>query len=276
MKTNSILVLVLFIISAISLFAALPVVEYFSSPTLDNTWDQFWPLSATLESVPAGTDGIADPPGGNGYIGRSTAPNTGASSSGHVTGDLTDANYSVEAWVWIPVVNTADVPDDFWYQQLVFYQSVAQTAPYGRLHAQFNLNTTAIAAPRIRCQTSDGSTFYTFPTSGWVHPTDFTYSEGWHKLKIAITGQTAVCYYDDAQLAGTADWSSTHPGITAGRFGFGQYVDGAGTHMLYVDNFKAWATAGTEPPDQPTPTPAATPSPTPAGFAGAENWTWYE
>lgn len=251
---------------AVSAFGAVPMTEYFSGPSLVNTWEQFWTTDATLESVAAGTDGIPDAPGGNGYIGRSSAVNTGASTSGNLIGEYTDANYTVQAWLWTPVVNAATGGEAYWYQMLVFYRITdAQSATnfgYGRLHAQFNLDTGIISAPRIRLQITNPGFVH---TDAWSSPTDFTYSEGWHKFKVEITGTTANSYYDDS-LLGASDWTTDGPERNAGKFGIGQYFDGAGNPTLYLDNFKAWTTGGTEPAD-PTPTPPP---------LSAQNWTYYE
>ena len=252
---------------AVPALMALPLTEYFSDSTIVNTYEQFWTLDATLESVPGGTDGIPDAPGGNGYIGKMTAEGTAATTSGQLLGEYTDVDYTVQSWLWTPVVNTADPPDNYWYQMLVFYRitdAQATTYGYGRLHTQFNLDTNEIAAPRIRLQfTIPG--FVTAATVVWTSPTDFTHSEGWHKLKVEITGTTANCYYDDS-LLGSSDWTSTVPERTAGKCGIGQYVNAAATRSIYIDNFKAWTTGGSEPAD-PTPTPPP---------LNAQNWTYYE
>ncbi|GAI55299.1 unnamed protein product, partial [marine sediment metagenome] len=163
--------------------------------------------------------------------------NVGPSASGQLLGEYTDVDYTVQAYLWTPVVNTSDPPDDYWYQMLVFYRitdAEATTYGYGRLHTHFNLDTSEISAPRIRLQfTIPG--FVDAATVVWTSPTDFTHSEGWHKLKVEITGTTANCYYDDS-LLGSADWTSTVPERNAGKFGFGQYVNAAGTRSIYIDN----------------------------------------
>lgn len=265
MQRTIFLSVLLVVCLAVPALAALPVTEYFSGPTIVNTYDQFWTTDATLESVPGGTDGISDAPGGNGYIGRSTCEALGYASNGHITGEYTDASYTIQAYVWIPVVNTVLEPDDYWYQQLIFYRITdAEDATYygyGRLHTQFN-EEASITGPRIRLQITNPGFVH---TTQWLSPTDFTHSEGWHKLKVEITGTTANCYYDDS-LLGAADWTIDAPERNAGKFGFGQYIDGAGTRSLYIDNLKVWTTGSAEPAD-----PTATPPP-----LNAQNWTYYE
>lgn len=266
--------LLLFLIGITSqIFAALPVIEPFNDSNIQNTWEQFWTTSAVLEAVSAGTDGIPDSPKGDGWFGRSTVTTTAASSSGHVTGDFSDTNYTLQAYIYTPVVNTDSGPDAYWYQMLVFYRQT-DTGNYGRFHTQFNTFGGAIPAPRIRCQVAP-SPWY---TRTWTSPTDFTAPDtsSWHKLKIEITGTTAICYFDDQKLPDPQpDWTSSFPGRNSGKFGFGQYIDDAGTRSLYIDMFKAWSTGSAEPAD-PTPVPTPTPSPSPTPGTSAENWMYYE
>jgi len=270
MKRTALFAALLLAVSSLAT-AQLPFVEYFSSPVLSATPEQFWTTDATLESVPEGTDGIPGPPpfGGDGYIGRSSATVTTYMSAGNVYGTSADADYTMKAWLWTPVVDTLDEPDDYWYQMLIFYRLVDADDPtyygYGRVHAQFN----EAVANRIRLQITNPAFAH---TTEWVSPTNFQHSEGWHEFVVALTGTTADVYYD-GDLLGSADWTTDAPQRNAGRYGFGQYIDGAGTRSIYVDNFKVWETGGVEPADQqvpPTPTPTITPI-----VAGSQSWNHY-
>ncbi len=258
---------------AVSLFAAFPVFEFYGN-TIQNSWEEFWTLTSTLEMVPAGTDGIADAPGGDGYFGKLTGVATGYISCGKLLGDLTDTNYTLKTQMYIPVVNTDAEPDDYWYQMLIFYRD---DGGYARLHAQFNTFGGAIPAPRFRLQVANPS--FVSPNPGaWTAPTDFATpsASAWHEMKVEITGTTALVYYDGTQLTGTADWTATAATRAAGKYGFGQYIDGAGTRSIYIDQFKAYQ--GTEPPlptATPTPAPTITPAPTPF-TTDAKNWSHYE
>lgn len=265
MKKISILALSLFIVSAASFATDFPVIEPFNGPLLQNVWEQFWTVDATLTSAIAAGEECGDSPLGDGYVGKSECDTTIATTSGNLTGEETDSDYTVQAYIYTRVTDEADpgdtLLDDYWYQMLVFYRD---TGGYGRLHTHFNLAGVASgpASPRIRCQITNPGFVYTL---GWAS-TDFTVpaSDSWHKMKIEITGTTALCYFDDLQLAGTADWTAEAATRSAGKFGFGQYMDAGGVRSLYVDMFKAWK--GAEPPD-PTPTPAP---------LSADNWTHYE
>ena len=216
------------------LMAALPVTETFAGGTIVNTWEQFWTVDSTLTAVPNGTDGKTTP-AADGYFGKDECVATGATTSGKITGDFTDTSYTVEAYLYTPVYNTYTGFEAYHYQMLVFYRD---SGGYGRLHAQFNTFGGAIPAPRIRCQIANPS--FVAPNPGaWTSPTNFTHSEGWHIFKIEITGTVANCYYDTT-LLGVADWTATAATRTAGKFGFGQYMDDVGTGNLYVDEFKAY------------------------------------
>ena len=152
-----------------------------------------------------------------------------------------------------------------------FYQETAADDAtyygYGRLHAQFNEFGGTIPVPRLRLQITNPAFAH---TTEWTSPTDFTHSQGWHEMKVEVSGTTANCYFDGG-LLGNADWTSAAPERSSGRFGFGQYIDGAGTRSLYIDNFKAWTTGTSEPADQPVPT--ATPTPF---KSEAQDWMQYE
>jgi hypothetical protein len=252
-----------------ALYADFPVFEFYGS-SLINTWEQFWTVDGTLESVAAGTDGIADPTGGDGYFGRSNCNSTGATTSGNLTGNLTDTNYNLKTQVYTHVVNEADgLPRAYWYQMLVFYRDANG---YGRFHTHFNQTALGTpASPRIRLQITNPAFVYTL---AWASPTDFTAptTSSWHEMKVEISGTTALCYFDGVQLAGTADWTSAAPTRSAGKFGFGQYIDGADNVSTYLDQFKAYQ--GAEPP---APTPTQTPTPTPIPLSvESQNWTIYE
>ncbi|MBN1900123.1 hypothetical protein JW926_02205 [Candidatus Sumerlaeota bacterium] len=268
---KKIFILMIVLMSAVYAGATtFPVIEPFHDETIDLTWEQFWTNSATLESVQASGESCGDSSLGDEYIGKTTCTTTGTGSSGHVTGEDTDSNYTIQAYVYTPVVNTDAAPQDYWYQQLVFYRIGATggvPTSYGRLHTHFNTFGGDIPAPRIRIMVGTYSLIWSAP--------DFTVpvSSSWHKMKIELNGTTANCYFDDLLLPGTVDWTSASPGVTAGRFGFGQYMNGAGTLSMYVDMFKAYQ--GAEPPDPPVPTPTDTPVPTPTLLA-AQNWMYFE
>lgn len=245
-----------------------PVIEPFNGPTVNNTWEQLWTVDSTLESVQASGEACGDSPLGDGYIGKATCDTSFASTSGNITGEDTDSDYTLQAYIYTEVTNELDpgdtLIDDYWYQMLAFYRVPGN---YGRFHTHFNQAAIAVTppTPRIRLQIANPSFVYTM---AWVSP-DFTppSTSSWHKMKIELTGTTALCYFDDAQLPGTADWTAEASSRNAGKFGFGQYMDAAGIRSLYVDMFKAYK--GSEPPD-PTPTP------TPEPPAAAQNWMYFE
>ena len=258
MKKISILTILVFSALIISAAAQLQFVEPFDSDTIYNTYEEFWTDPSDLEVTTPGDEGIADSPEADGYFGKQTLAATGYASTGKVAGFETDSDYTVQAYIYTPVVNTADEPDDYWYQMLIFYRD---EGGYCRFHTQFNEDSTVIDNPRIRLQITNPSFAY---TEIWESPSDFTHSEGWHFMKAEITGTTADCYFDETYL-GTADWTADAATRDAGKFGFGQYIDGEGTRSLYIDMFKAYQ--GSEPP---------WPTPTPEPVLGAQNWTHYE
>jgi len=215
------------------LIAALPVTETFAGGTIVNTWEQFWTVDSTLTAVPNGTDGKTTP-AADGYFGKDECVAAAATTSGKITGDFTDTSYTVEAYLYTPVYNTGTGFEAYHYQMLVFYRD---SGGYGRLHTHFNETPLGTPpSPRIRCQITNPGFVY---TAAWTSPTNFTHSEGWHIFKIEITGTVANCYYDTT-LLGVADWTLTAATRTAGKFGFGQYMDDVGTGDLYVDEFKAY------------------------------------
>ena len=268
-----ILFVFLCVITPTVLLADFPYFEFFGS-SLRNTYGEMWTLTGTLESVPNGTDSIPNPPGGDGYFGKLSAVFATANTCGKLLGTDTDTNYTIKAKIYIPVVNVPDgtTGDDYWYQSIVFYYT--GYGEYGRFHTHFNLTPLGSApplSPRIRLQVVTGSAFVY--TLGWAGTTDFTVpaSSSWHELKMVLSGTTALCYFDGTQLPGTADWTSTAASRTAGRFGFGEYFDDAGSPLFYIDQFKAW-TSPSEPPD---PIPTATPTPTPIPMS-VKIWSHYE
>ena len=266
MKKILILSLSLFIVSAASFATDFPVIEPFNGPLLYNTYVQFWTVDATLSSVPAASEECGDSPLGDGWVGKSQCVSTGATTSGHLTGEETDSDYTVQAYLYTRVVNVPDdgaAYDDWWYQMLVFYRE--DPGGYCRFHAHFNQTDVAGApypCPRLRVNVANPTFVY---TTGWGS-SDFTVptADSWHKMKVEVTGTTALCYFDDIQLSGTPDWTTAAPTRAQGRFGFGQYQDAAADCSLYIDMFKCWK--GAEPPD-PTPTPPP---------LSADNWTHYE
>jgi hypothetical protein len=221
--------------------------------------------------VLASGEACGDSPLADGYIGKSSCTTTIATTCGHQIGEDTDTNYSLTAHIYTQVTNELDpgdiLIDDYWYQMLVFYRIPGN---YGRFHTHFNQAAIVVTppTPRIRLQIANPTFVY---TKAWVSP-DFTppSTSSWHKMKMELTGTTAVCYFDDVQLPGTADWTAEASSRNAGKFGFGQYIDDVGARSLYVDMFKAYQ--GSEPPD---PTPP-TPTPTPAPPTSAQNWMYYE
>ncbi len=243
-------------LSVTAAYAQFPVFEGFFPP-IQNTWDEFWTVDTTLLIVPDGTDGIADRTGGSGYFLKNGLTATAATSSGKVAGNETDTNYTVQAYIYTPVVNANAAPDDYWYQMLLFYRDANG---YGRIHAHFNTDNTVAgleSGPRIRLQITNPTFVH---TTVWTSPADFTHSQGWHHFKVEATGTTANCYYDSA-LLGAVDWTADAATRTAGRFGFGQYQNGAGEKYIYVTGFKAYQ--GSEPAD---PTPPLL----------SQNWSMYE
>jgi hypothetical protein len=235
------------------------VIEPFNGPVVYNEWSAFY-NEPVLGAVKASTQGIDDSPLGDGWIGKSYFNAPTYSTAGSVIGNDTDSDYTIQAYVYTPVVDTDQEPDDYWYQMLIFYRT---GGGYARLHTQFNKNTTVIPNPRIRCQIANPGFVY---EKVWEDPTGFTCpaSSSWHKMKVVLSGTTAQCYFDDVELPGGADWTTEAASRNSGKFGFGQFIDGAGARSLYVDMFKAYK--GSEPAD---------PTPTPAPLA-AENWMYYE
>jgi hypothetical protein len=239
-------------LSVTAAYAQFPVFEGFFPP-MQNTWEQFWTVDSINLLVPDGTDGIPVNPEGSGYMIKNGYNAEGYISAGVVTGNETDNNYTLQAWVYTPVFNTTAEPDDYLYQMLIFHRDANG---YGRMHTHFNEDST-IDGPRIRLQITNPSFAH---TTAWYSPADFLASEGWHFMKIEVGETTATCYYDGG-LLGTADWTSDAPAKTAGKFGYGQYIDGAGERYVYLSEFKAYQ--GTEPPDPEPP-------------LEAQNWSVYE
>ena len=244
-----------------------PVIEPFYGGGIQNTWEEFWTTETTLEETTPAAEGIDDSPKGDGFFGKNNLNyETGAASGGKVIGEITDADYTLQAYIYTRVTDAPDdnaLLEDYWYQMIIFYQG-ENYLNYGRFHTHFNTHTDF--TPRIRCQAHGTG----WANAIWYDPGDFTVpeSDSWHKMKIVLSGTTATCYFDETEL-GLHDWTSDEPTINAGKFGFAQYIDAAGDKALYIDMFKAWQ--GAEPPD-PTPTPTPTPTPPPIS---AQNWIHY-
>jgi hypothetical protein len=122
-----------------------PVIEPFDSSKINNTWEQFWWVDATLESVQASGEYCGFSPQGDRYIGKSTCDTNMPSTSGHQTGEDTDTSYTLQAYIYTEVTNELDPDDilieDYWYQMLIFYRTGptgAGATAYGRFHTHLN------------------------------------------------------------------------------------------------------------------------------------------
>ena len=153
-------ILTVILLTAVSAYSTtFPVIEPFNGPVVNNTWEEFWTNSTTLESVQASGESCGDSPLGDGYIGKSTCTTTSAGSSGNVTGEDTDSDYTIQGYLYTPVVNTDTGPEAYWYQMLIFYRTGATggiATSYGRFHTHFNTFGGDIPAPRIRVTVSGG------------------------------------------------------------------------------------------------------------------------
>lgn len=254
MKQLLLFTVIMFCVAAMPTFAALPFEDLFDSSGPKTDWGTgtynggLFGLNGTLSVVSSDTDWrgtTINPPDGNtdGYFGKLSFAATGYATAWRTTGEDTDTEYTLEAKIYTPLVNTPDEPDDYLYQMLVFYETAAG---YGRLHTQFNLDTTVLpAGPRIRFQTTHGG----FQTPLVVSsPATFTATEGWHTFRVEISAaKTANCYFDTTFL-GTADFSGV-AGADGGKYGFGTYIDGdtaGNARSIYIDDFKAFSTTPVE------------------------------
>ena len=244
-------------------FAAVPFTDDFDSSGPIGDWiaegafgsrGDFETVDATTENDWRGTAIGAPADNTDGYIGKLSWVADTLGTVWRTAGEETDADYIVEADVFIPVVDAAAPPDDYLYQGLLFY---VNAGGYGRFHAHWNTDSSLAGledGPRMRVQTTTGG----FNTPLLItSPADFTAAEGWHKMKVDLVGDQFTVSLDGT-VVGTGTIDASHS--PNGQFGIMTFIDGASSpdeRAVYVDNFSATA--------QPQPTDVQ-----------AENWTAYE
>lgn len=245
MKRSVFCALVLMLAFSVSSFAAtVPFEDLFdaSGPKADwaaDTGATFF--NGTFETVSTDLDWrgttVNPPAGSDGYFAKLAWAATGYMTAWRCVGQGTEKDYAIQCKVYAPIVNTADEPDDFLYQMIIFNYNAGG---YGRLHFQFNENTTAIAKPRIRLQASHSGALVTRLTL--LSPDNLTHQEKWYDVRLLVnaTAKTTTFYMDGVEM-GVADHSADTGFENGGKAGVGTYVDGdtAGlARTAYFDNFK--------------------------------------
>ena len=238
MKSKIVVMIALFGCAVMSVYAALPFTDEFSSSGPNAGWTEWFNTGGSLTCVSSDVDWRAvtvnPPSGSDGYFGKSTYTAATYASHGWKAGDTTDANYTVEVKIFVPQVSGTAEPDDYLYQQLLVHVD-QPVGHYVRMHAQYNDDT----SNRVRVQIVQSSFVKTVSATGL-----FTGGDAWHTFKAVVNGTSGDFYLDTTQISGaTITWGTEGPDVIDGQFGFGQFIDGAGTRSIYVDAFSATANA---------------------------------
>lgn len=184
---------------------------------------------------------VNSPAVSDGFFGKLAWAPAAAGTAWRLVGDGSEQNYTIEAKVFAPVVNQPNntSADDYLYQILFFN---VNANGYCRFHFQLNQGT-AIAAPRIRIQSTYGGFFTPVALAS---PGDFTLAEKWWDVKLVInnTASTVETFLDGVSK-GVGDFSTRPDFATGGKFGFGQYIDDpvAVDRTVYVDAFTVTSNA---------------------------------
>ncbi len=212
--------------------AALPFSDPFDSSGPSTSWSEWFNTGGSLTVVTSDVDWrsvtVNPPSGSDGYFGKSTYNAPTYASHGWKAGDVTDANYTAECKLFVPQVSGTAEPDDYLYQQLLVHidQDVGH---YLRLHAQYNEDT----YNRVRIQMVEGGFAKTVVADSF-----FSGGDAWHTFKASVNGTSGDFYVDTTQIdSATITWATEAPNLIDGQFGFGQFIDGAGTRSVYVDDF---------------------------------------
>ncbi len=218
-----------------ALFAALPFTDNFEASGPSTDWAEWFNTGGTLTCVTSDVDHrsvtVNPPSGSDGYFGKSTFVAPTYATHGWIAGEATDKDYNVECKIFVPQVTGTAEPDDYLYQMLIFYVK-PDIGQYCRFHSQYNLD---VAMNRVRIQIVNGSFVKT------VAVTDtFSGGDGWHTFRAELSGATGNFYLDGTLMTGAPiTWTTEGPTVLEGQFGFGQFIDGAGTRSVYVDAFSA-------------------------------------
>lgn len=224
----------------------LPFTDNFESGTPAAAWDadtvanftnaSGWERTgtSTLASVTTDVDWrgvtISPPAGGGSRFAVLEYGGNAAQTVWRVLGNGTNKDFKVEADIYVPLVNSSALPDDFLYQNLMFYTASSTTGV--RVHAHANSAGGAVPAPRVRI----GSTSFAIatPAEGWTH---------W-VVKVNHTAQTIEVDITGAFTLSTGATAATLPATTG--VGVGMFIDGDttaaanginGPRQLYFDNF---------------------------------------
>jgi len=160
-----------------------------------------------------------------------------------LTGDVMDANYTVESDVYV-----YENPTTSSYTGIVAYADSAHQGPYShgyyvKLVADFDVNPDFSDLPRFRLYNNqlDFVTFsYSFSHNIDASGVDRT--EGWHQMKVVVSTSPAdstvsyQCFYDDIDLGTYVDDSELR--TYQGQAGFFSFNQSSGVGLPgYFDNF---------------------------------------